>query len=412
MKKCPKPAEPAYYVPCLSVNLNLCQTPEIKPYDIPNYLKKCYFFLQVKKVTKNKTIIPGLSGLLCRINTIIIKQNRFLHIFALLMKILIIQTAFIGDVVLATPLIEALKEKNPYSCIDFLVRKGNESLLSNNPKINKVLVFDKKKHKYRNMFRLIKKIRSQSYDYVVNAQRFFATGLITAFSGAKVKTGFKKNPLSFTFTHKIPHKITKTGSIHEAERNLALLEPFAGKVFKKPVLYLSSQDEQVVPYDYEYICIAPASIWLTKQFPFNKWRELINNLPQQYKIYLIGSADDIALCEKIQQGYDTSRVIISAGQHTLLQSVALIKHAKMTFTNDSAPMHLASAINAPVTAVFCSTVPEFGFGPLSSVSYVFETDIPLSCRPCGLHGKKACPKGHFKCSHISIDKMLKEINIG
>ena len=78
----------------------------------------------------------------------------------------------------------------------------------------------------------------------------------------------------------------------------------------------------------------------------------------------------------------------------------------MTFTNDSAPMHFASAVNAPVTAIYCSTLPSFGFGPLSDDAHTVETDEKLPCRPCGLHGKKECPQQHFKCSDINVDKIL------
>ena len=82
----------------------------------------------------------------------------------------------------------------------------------------------------------------------------------------------------------------------------------------------------------------------------------------------------------------------------------------MTYTNDSAPMHFASAVNAPVSAIYCSTVPSFGFGPLSDQHFVFETDKDLDCRPCGLHGKKQCPEGHFNCSEIDFKKILSSLN--
>ena len=96
-----------------------------------------------------------------------------------------------------------------------------------------------------------------------------------------------------------------------------------------------------------------------------------------------------------------------AGKLTFLESTALISKAQMTYTNDSAVMHFASAVNAPVTAIYCSTVPGFGFGPLSDQSTIVETSENLSCRPCGLHGKKACPEGHFKCSEIAIEQITK-----
>jgi heptosyltransferase-2 len=179
----------------------------------------------------------------------------------------------------------------------------------------------------------------------------------------------------------------------------------------RPKLYPSKNDYQQIFTSDEYICIAPASVWYTKQFPLSKWCELINKLPKKYKVYLIGSSDDIELCEKIQSNSDPDRVEIWAGKLTFLQSAALISNAIMTFTNDSAPLHIASAMNAPVTVIFCSTIPEFGFGPLSDISYTIEVDEKLDCRPCGLHGQKKCPKQHFKCSDINIEKILTRVNI-
>jgi heptosyltransferase-2 len=97
---------------------------------------------------------------------------------------------------------------------------------------------------------------------------------------------------------------------------------------------------------------------------------------------------------------------VLAGKLTLLQSAALIKHAVMNYTNDSAPLHLCSAMNAPATAVFCSTIPEFGFGPLSDSSRVVQTRMELPCKPCGNHGKTECPKGHFDCGNIDLNDLL------
>ncbi len=94
------------------------------------------------------------------------------------------------------------------------------------------------------------------------------------------------------------------------------------------------------------------------------------------------------------------------GKLNILQSAALIRNAKMNYVNDSAPMHIASAMNAPTTAIFCSTIPDFGFGPIASNARIIETKEKLSCRPCGLHGLKRCPEKHFKCSYnIDIENL-------
>jgi heptosyltransferase-2 len=83
----------------------------------------------------------------------------------------------------------------------------------------------------------------------------------------------------------------------------------------------------------------------------------------------------------------------------------------MNYVNDSAPMHFASAVNAPVTAIYCSTIPAFGYGPLSDNSNIVETHEQLSCRPCGLHGYKACPQGHFKCAFgITNEQLLSALS--
>ncbi|MBC7848270.1 MAG: glycosyltransferase family 9 protein, partial [Chitinophagaceae bacterium] len=87
---------------------------------------------------------------------------------------------------------------------------------------------------------------------------------------------------------------------------------------------------------------------------------------------------------------------------------ALQQDAQMNYVNDSAPMHFASAMNAPVTAVYCSTIPSFGFGPLSDKRFIVEIEEPLPCRPCGLHGRPACPLGHFNCAlKIKEEQLLR-----
>lgn len=328
------------------------------------------------------------------------------------MKFLIIQTAFIGDVVIATAIVEKLNQFYPDSTIDFLLRKGNESLLDNNPHLRQVHVFDKKKNKYRNLLKMIKKIRAEKYDYVINAQRFLTTGIMTVLSGAKFTIGYDKNPLSSLFSEKIVHVISSIeGGQNETERNLILIERLTDKSFVKPKLYPSTSDFEKVERKDEYICIAPATVWFTKQFPSDKWVELIKKIPDKYTIYLIGSPGDILLCEEINSRLTVhgSRIIILAGRLSFLQSAALMKNARMNFVNDSAPLHFASAMNAPVTAIYCSTIPAFGFGPLSDISYVAEIDYPLYCRPCGLHGYKKCPEGHFKCSEIDVGQVVQKI---
>jgi heptosyltransferase-2 len=321
------------------------------------------------------------------------------------MKILIIQTAFIGDVVLATALAEKLHAFFPEAQIDFLLRKGNEELLSTHPFIGQVLIWDKKKNKILNLLNTIVKVRKNKYDEVINVQRFLSSGLIAALSGAKEKTGFKKNPLSFLFTKRIAHEIN---GIHETERNQRLIEHLTDKIAAKPKLYPSKKDFESFSSEYEnYICVAPASVWFTKQWPKEKWTELIDRTNSRIKIFLIGSSSDRSMCDSIIASSKKKNVENLAGELSLLQTAALMKNANMNYANDSAAVHIASAMNAPITAVYCSTIPEFGFGPLSEKSFVVQVKEKLTCRPCGLHGKKSCPEKHFKCAlTIDVDELL------
>jgi heptosyltransferase-2 len=323
-------------------------------------------------------------------------------------NILVIQTAFIGDVVLATSLIENLHQQFPKVKIDILVRKGNESLFQSHPFLNQVLVWDKKNNKYQNWVGLLFKIRSSQYDLVLNAQRFAATGAWTAFSKAKIKIGFDKNPFSFLFTHVVVHQFSEKGQ-HEIDRNHQLLSSLFLTKVAMPKLYPTASDELAVSSYQQtpYLCIAPASVWFTKQFSIEKWVDLINELPFKGPIYLIGGPDDKLLCDQILQKINRKSVVNLAGRLSFLASAALQKKAVLNYVNDSAPMHFASAVNAPVVAVYCSTLPNFGFGPLSDGSFIVQTNEALACRPCGIHGKKQCPLKHFDCAKtIKMDQLI------
>lgn len=320
-------------------------------------------------------------------------------------RILLIQTAFLGDVILATPVVSELKRLFPETKIDFLVKKGNESLLQNNPNISEVFVFDKSKGKFAGMFQLIKQFRKKKYDLVINLHRFGSSGMMTALSGGKKKYGFKKNPFSFTYSKSFVHTIGN--GQHEVERNLSIIKEFGAVSLKRPELFPTEQNfKKIADLVLEnYFCMAPASVWFTKQLPKEKWIELVKKKSAEGIIYLLGGKEDFALCQEISDKSGLENALNLAGKLSLLESAALMSKAKRNYVNDSGPLHLASAMNAPVTAFFCSTVSSFGFGPLSEDSIIMETSEKLTCRPCGLHGFKACPEGHFKCGMIEMNDL-------
>lgn len=318
-------------------------------------------------------------------------------------KILIIQTAFLGDVVLATVLVENLRNRFPNAQIDFLLRKGNQSLLENHPHLRKVWILDKAK-KWSSVFSISKALRKERYDLVINAQRFATSGILTLLSGGKIKVGFDKNPFSFLFSKRAKHQI---GEGHEVDRNNLLIQKWVPNPSRKPKLYPRETLPQIDGLQESFVCMAPSSVWFTKTWPAEKWVGLINQL-KNIQIVLLGGPSDQTLCDHIRQASQHEEVLVLAGKLSLLESARIISMAKMTYSNDSAPVHLASAMNAPIVEIFCSTVPSFGFGPLSENAHVAERKEALTCRPCGLHGHRACPEKHFKCADID-EKSLARI---
>jgi heptosyltransferase-2 len=315
----------------------------------------------------------------------------------ILRSVLVIQTAFLGDVILATPVISELKRLYPDVKIDFLVKKGNESLLANNPYVREVLILDKSKSKISEIWRLKKLFKKRKYDLTLNLHRFGSSGLIAAFSGAKDIYGFDKNPFAFLYSKRFKHEIGN--GTHEVTRNLSLLADFGADSVCRPSLFPSEVDKNNVAQftNEKFVCLAPASVWFTKQLPEEKWVELINSFPPALKIYLVGGKTDEVLCQSIiDKSGRAGQAQNLAGQLTLLQTAALFSKSEHVYVNDSGPLHIASAMNVPTTAFFCSTIPDFGFGPLAETSEIKQVEN-LECRPCGLHGKKECPLGHFAC---------------
>ncbi|HXH74023.1 MAG TPA: glycosyltransferase family 9 protein [Bacteriovoracaceae bacterium] len=333
--------------------------------------------------------------------------------------ILIIQTAFIGDTILASHFARAVKELYPNSKIHFFLRKGNESVIQGLPTIEKTWVWDKQGGKVLNLKRLISELREIKFDMVFNLHRHFNSGLVSSMMHSKVKVGFRQNPLSYFYTHKVEHVIPHRPSdnelvpMHEIERNVQLLqaiEPNFKSNFKRPELPLQPKHfEKVAPYtNGNYFVIAPASVWFTKAWSEHKFRELTMELTRRGKVYFIGAPSDKELCDRIRADLPNTENL--CGPLNLLDSAALMQSAKRVFVNDSAPLHLASCVNAKTTAVFCSTVPAFGYTPLADDSVVIDVGNTLDCRPCGLHGHKACPLGHYKCAEdIQIEWLVKTI---
>lgn len=321
--------------------------------------------------------------------------------FVHMQKVLVIQTSFIGDVILSTALLESLQELFPATRLDILVRKGNESLFEGHPFLNQVYVWDKKGAKYKGLWRILRQVRNLQYDLVINLQRFGTTGLFTVLSKAHKTIGFRKNPFSFLFDKAYPHEL-KAG-IHEVDRNQALIQEWTEKPASRPKLYPKACDVSSYGIEPPFVCFAPHSVWKTKQLPTEKWISLAEQINNEVSIVFLGAPSELEACDQLMSQINRAGAMHNmCGRLSLLESAALMQQSQMNYVNDSAPLHLCSAVDAPQTAFFCSTSPTFGFTPLSTVSIIAEANPQPACKPCGLHGKSACPKGHFDCGNIDV----------
>lgn len=322
-------------------------------------------------------------------------------------EILIVQPAFLGDLILCTAIIEKISAYYPDAKIDVLLRKGYERILSSHPKIRRLLVFDRK-NKRKSLNSLVKELRANPYDLLINLHRHFSAGYLSAFSKANVRVGFRENPWSWTFSKSIKHQ----WNLHEIERNQLLIAEWTDEKAALPKLYPQEIDEAVLKtFSKPYITISPASIWPTKQLPLIYWAHFINQLPDSLDVLIMGGPADSVLCSSLEALLIHPGVRQIAGNYTFMEDLVIMKHASMNYVLDSAPLHMCSAINAPTAAVFCSTSPKFGFGPLADRSFVIEVNKALKCRPCGAHGKKKCPKRHFHCSMIQPNQLFQPLEL-
>jgi len=319
-------------------------------------------------------------------------------------KILIIQTAFPGDVILTLPLLQVLKRELPDSNIDFICIPKTAEILEGNPLINELIVYDKKKSGIKGFSKLIRKLRKAKYDILISPHRSFRSSLISYFSDARKKISFDKSALSFLYNERVKYE----QGMHEIQRNLSLLKPvgISEKNILPPELFISNaiktkiseylKAKNIHPEN-KFICIAPGSVWYTKRYPKEKFTELCDLLLEKdFKIFLTGGIADKSISEFILKNTINKNVIDTTGEFSFKESAELISRAELLITNDSAPLHLANAVGTKVFAIFGATIPAFGFYPYGKDDKIFETD-GLKCRPCSIHGGNECPVRTFEC---------------
>lgn len=323
-------------------------------------------------------------------------------------KILVIQTAFLGDVLLATAIIEKLSAYYPNAELHFMLKKGNESLLHGHPKIAKLWIWDKTNGKYSNLWNLLRKAISSSFDIIVNLQRHWSTAFFTIFACAKYSVGFRTTPLAWFYSKSVKFRAKYC---HELERNQELItaitdtQPANAQIY--PDLQAKLQAKKIATLPKPYITISAVSHWETKTYPMAKWVEFLQQISQELSVYFLGAAEDSKFVEQIICATSNNKLRMKncCGQLNLIPSGILMQGAIMNYTLDSVATHLASAMDAPVCTLFLSTSPIFGFGPRASKAHIIMTETKLLCQPCTNHGRRKCPKGHFQCAY-SLDTSL------
>jgi lipopolysaccharide heptosyltransferase II len=332
-------------------------------------------------------------------------------------RILIIQTAFFGDVILTLPLVQVLKENFPESKIDFLCIPKTSALLKNNPFINEVIAYDKKNSGFKEFKALVKNLKKTKYDLLISPHRSFRTTLLVYLSSSGKTISFDKTSLSFLYDVRVPY----INNIHEIQRNLKLLEPLGIKENKiiRPELFPGKEEsekidrlftENNISNEEKIIAIAPGSVWMTKRFPADKFAKLCGLMKSiESKIILTGGAEDKTISEFILKNSDNKNIINFTGDLTILESAELIKRSSLLITNDSASLHIGNAMGTKVIAIFGATVPAFGFFPYGNNDVVIETN-GLPCRPCSIHGGDKCPIGTFVCmKNIKEEKIMEAV---
>ena len=342
------------------------------------------------------------------------------------MSSLVIQTSFLGDMVLTTPLLQRLAERGP---VDVVATPANAALLKGHPAVRDVIVFDKRGSAkgYRGLLRVAAQVRWRETENGREPRgariAFLAQGSVRSvwlaiLAGVPERVGFNTSAARLFYTRRVIYR----RDLHHATRLWQLGNLTANEVPAVPLqpsLYPGAEDVAAVDAllhangvarDAATIALAPGSVWATKRWP--TFDVLAGEIARDaalssHRVAIIGTDADRdlanAIVAKVAE-HGGLAPIDATGRLSLLASANLISRAAAIVSNDSAPLHLASAMKTPTIALFGPTVPTLGFGPLAPVQRVLGVDS-LLCRPCHAHGPQACPLGHWKCMRELVPTM-------
>jgi len=328
-------------------------------------------------------------------------------------KILIVKPSSLGDIVHSLPFLNAIRKRYTKAEIHWIIFKGFEGLLEGHPMLHKLWVVDKDswtkfnraKDTVTEIKSLLRDLKKERFDLVVDLQGLLRSGLITAATGAPVRIGFKeaREGSRFFYTNKVPGG----KDIHAVDRYLKIAEflgcdiskvcfPFpAFESSSSFILHPSSFNSRNSSFE-EYVVIVPGARWKTKRWPPEYFGKLASLL--HLRSIIVGSKDDVNIANEIvalSQGKSFSL----AGKTDLKELISVIKGSKYVVTNDSGPMHIAAALGVPVFAIFGPTDPA-RTGPYGKGHTIIRADI--ECAPCL---RKSC--ADLKCmGNLSVEKVL------
>ncbi len=310
---------------------------------------------------------------------------------------LVIQTSFLGDVVLTTPLLTHLAARGP---VDVVTTPAGGALLESHPAVRRVIRYDKRgaQQGLGGLRALASSLQQAQYGAAYMAQGSWRSAALAWLARVPVRVGFDTSAGRLLYTEQMVYR----RDWHHGERLFRLAEREVLRTPPAPSLLPRDDDRAAVttllagaPFGHTpFVVLAPGSVWATKRWPF--FAELLSTLPAEYGVVVAGGAEDRELGAAIAAAAP-SRVLDATGQLSLLASAELIGRAEAVLTNDSLPQHLASAMATPTVTIYGPTLPAFGFGPLAPRHSVVEHEPGLECRPCSAHGPQRCPRGHFRC---------------
>jgi heptosyltransferase-2 len=331
-------------------------------------------------------------------------------------KILVIQTAFIGDIILSSPIFEALKELYQDGEIYLLTTPKGRELMEKNPFIKEIIVYDKKKRErgIANLIRIIKRIRKIKFELAIIPHSSIRSALIAYLGKIPHRVGFSKRFTDIFYNEKVKY----SSNLHQVERNLDLVYR---EVRKKRIphlkIYISNNDRRKANLFLEknkildgdlLVGINPSSFWPTKRWKIEGFAEVADFLirEERAKVIIFGGPNDERILKEVSNNMK-EKAIFAGNIFNLRELSAVIERCSLFISNDSAPMHIAMAMNVPTIAIFGPTTLDIGFGPYGERHIVVERK-ELECRPCSLHGPRRCPKKNFACMEGITSKEIIE----